>query len=57
MNKFLIIVIKAMNTVDGNRNSLKSVQNKIIETKKKNEHLLCRKDYDDDDKLKVTDKE
>lgn len=51
MNKFLIIVIKAMNTADGNRNSSQSVFNKIIETKRNNEHLMGPKDYDEDGNL------
>ena len=36
MNKFLMVIIKAMNTVDGNRNSLNCVQDQLIETKRKN---------------------
>ena len=48
MNKLLMVVIKAMNTVDGNRDSLYSVQSKLLETKRKNTHLLSYKDYDDD---------
>ena len=51
MNKFLMVVIKAMNTVDGNRDSLRAVEDKILETKRQNGHLLSYKDYDDDRKL------
>ena len=48
MNKFLLVIITAMNTVDGNRDSLKCVQTKLMETKRKNKHLCTYKDYDDD---------
>ena len=48
MDKLLMIIIKAMNTVDGNRNSLKHISKNLLDTKKKYEDLLSYKDYDDD---------
>lgn len=48
---FLMIVIKGMKTVDGNRGSFNCVKNKLIETKKNNKQLLTYKDYDDDQQL------
>ena len=57
MNRFLIIIIKGMNTVDGLRDSSKLIQDKIIKTKRKDMGLAIYKDDDEGEKLIVTEKE
>ena len=46
-----------MNTVDGSKNSRDVIKKQLLACKKENKGMLTRQDYNEDDKLYVTEKE
>ena len=57
MDDFIKIVVRAMNTVDGNKNSGDVIKNQLLTFKNDNKQEMTKQDYNVDDKLYVTEKE
>lgn len=57
MDDFIKILVRAMNTVDGSKNSGDVIKKQLLTYKKKNRDIMTKQDFNEDDKLYVTEKE